>query len=73
MNGNTSDALGDPSGLDTAQSDAFPPEHVNLDEAPFSGIYWVAASVSSGLLIHATMGGFGGVGGLRTNRSGWAS
>jgi hypothetical protein len=28
---------------------------------------------SSGLLIHAAVGSWGGVGGLRTNRSGWAA
>lgn len=31
----------------------------------------VSDGSSSGLLIHATVGSWGGVGGLRTNRSGW--
>lgn len=46
------------------------PEAVNLFEAGCSSIHWVGVS-SSGLLIHAVCGSGGGVGGLRTNRSGW--
>jgi fatty acid desaturase len=34
---------------------------------------FVVPSVSSGWLIHATVGSAGGVGGLWTNRSGWAA
>jgi hypothetical protein len=49
-----------------------PPEAVNLYEAPASGNYWAASSVS-GLLIHAVFGSLGGSGSLRTNRSGWAA
>src|SRR5215216_755169 len=48
------------------------PEAVNLYEAPASGNYWAASSVS-GLLIHAVVGSLGGWGSLRTNRSGWAA
>src|SRR5512132_2524937 len=47
-------------------------EAVNLYEAPASGNYWAASSVS-GLLIHAVVGSLGGWGSLRTNRSGWAA
>lgn len=47
-------------------------EAVNLYEAPASGNYWAASSVS-GLLIDAVVGSLGGWGSLRTNRSGWAA
>ena len=47
-------------------------EAVNLYEAPASGNYWAAFSVS-GLLIHAVVGSVGGWGSLRTKRSGWAA
>jgi hypothetical protein len=53
--------------VDSIQSEA-----VNLYEAPASGNYWAASSVS-GLLIHAVVGRLGGSGSLRTNRSGWAA
>ncbi len=45
------------------------PEAVNLLEAAGSWFHWAGVS-SSGLLIHAVCGSGGGVGGLRTNRSG---
>ena len=45
------------------------PEAVNLFETGGSWFHWVGVS-SSGLLIHAICGSGGGVGGLRTNRSG---
>ncbi len=45
-------------------------EAVNHFETVGSWFHWVGVS-SSGLLIHAACGSGGGVGGLRTNRSGW--
>ena len=49
------------------------PESVNLAEALRCGIYCVASCVSVGGLIQAVPGSFGGSGGFRTNRSGWAA
>jgi len=46
---------------------------VNLCEADFLVNHCVVAVSSFGSLIHATVGSAGGVGGLRTNRSGWAA
>ena len=48
-------------------------EPVNLVEALRCGIYCVASCVSVGGLIQAVPGSFGGSGGFRTNRSGWAA
>ncbi len=45
-------------------------EFLNFFGTGRSWIQWVGVS-SSGLLIHAAPGSGGGVGGLRTNRSGW--
>ena len=52
--------------------DAIAPESVNLVEALRCGIYCVG-SCSVGGLIQAMDGISGGLGGLRTNRSGWAA
>jgi hypothetical protein len=48
------------------------PESVNLNEAPSRESYWVLVSFSWGGLIQDVPGSFGGAGGLRTKRSGWA-
>ena len=44
---------------------------VNLCEADFFGNHCVVVVSSFGSLIQAMVGSAGGVGGLRTNRSGW--
>jgi hypothetical protein len=46
---------------------------VNLCEAGLVGNHCVVAVSSCGWLIHTAVGSAGGVGGLRTKRSGWAA
>lgn len=46
---------------------------VNLFEAGSCGNHCVVVGSSWGLLIHTASGRFGGAGGLRTKRSGWAA
>ena len=66
----------EPAPVDTVPADTTTPavaEPVNLVEALRCGIYCVASCVSVGGLIQAVPGSFGGSGGFRTNRSGWAA